>query len=89
MEEHRARWPRARDLRSSQWQDCSAPATTVSLPAAAKVLGFTPDQAHDLAARGVFPCNVITTADGYRVPFGALMHLLKNCCPSSADDEET
>jgi hypothetical protein len=89
MEEPCARWPRTPDASFRQWQGRLASTTTVGLLTAARVLGLGPDQARDLAARGAFPCSVITTADGYRVSFVALVHLVKNRGPSSADDEDT
>lgn len=89
MEGHRARRPCAHDLRLPRRQHRSAPTATVSLPTAARMVGLMPDQACDLAASGAFPCSVIATVHGYRVPFAALMHHLKSRRSRPADDEGT
>jgi hypothetical protein len=51
-------------------------AATVGLMTAARVLGINPDDADGLARRGEFPCSVIETGEGYRVPFAALLRAL-------------
>jgi hypothetical protein len=51
-------------------------ATTVGLTTAARALGISPDDADGLARRGEFPCSVIETGEGYRVPFAALLRAL-------------
>jgi hypothetical protein len=89
MEGHRARWRSVRDLRLPRGEDRSVPAVTVSLSTAARMLGLPPEQARNLAAREAFPCSVIATVDGYRVPFAALMHLLKSRRSGSAGNEGT
>jgi hypothetical protein len=53
-------------------------ATTVRLATAAHVLGISPASAQELAEREEFPCNVIWTSDGYRVPFAALLRVLRS-----------
>lgn len=87
MERPGGRWLSARDSSSRPWQDCPAPRGTVGLLTAARVLGLEPAHARDLAACGVFPCAVITTAGGYRVSFEALVRLLRDRGPSSADGD--
>lgn len=84
MEDPRARWPRVPDPSSRLWRGRLASGTTVSPRTAARVLGLAPDQALDLAAHGMFPCKVITTSDGYRVPFGALVDHLRDRLRSRA-----
>lgn len=54
------------------------PTATISLPAAARTLGIRLSDAHDLAEAGQFPCQVIRTEDDYRVPFGALVRVLRS-----------
>ncbi len=61
-----------------QFRGGGAPAATVGLPTAARVLGISPDDADGLALRGEFPCSVIQTAEGYRVPFAALLRVLRS-----------
>jgi hypothetical protein len=50
---------------------------TVSLPAAARTLGIPVSDTRDLAEAGRFPCQVIRTEGGCRVPFGALVRVLR------------
>lgn len=57
-----------------------ATAATVRLATAARALGISQAAAEDLAERGEFACNVIKTSDGYRVPFAALLRLLRSGC---------
>ncbi len=52
------------------------PAATIGLMTGARVRGISSDEASDLAGRGEFPCDVIETGDGYRVPFVALLGVL-------------
>jgi hypothetical protein len=52
------------------------PAATVGLTTAARALGISPKDADSLARRGEFPCIVIETGEGYRVPFAALLRAL-------------
>lgn len=68
--------PAVQDPALSQPEGRSAPASTVALATAAGMLGIGPDDAVSLAAIGAFPCSVIQTREGYRVPFAALMRLL-------------
>lgn len=58
--------------------DPPAGATTVRLATAAHALGICQAAARDLAERGEFPCTVIKTSDGYRVPFAALLRILRS-----------
>jgi hypothetical protein len=73
--------PAARPLRREsprrQGRAHPAPAATVGLITAARVLGISPDEAHNLAKHGDFPCNVIEASDGYRVSFTALLRVLR------------
>ena len=64
----------------------ATPPATVALATAARALGISPQDACDLAERGEFPCPVVESGDGYRVPFAALLKLLE---PSSRDGDET
>jgi hypothetical protein len=63
-------------------------AVTIGLMTAARVLGISSDEASDLAGRGEFPCNVIETGDGYRVPFAALLRVL-DLGPVRDDGQDT
>lgn len=55
-----------------------APAATVSLRTAARVLGISSSEAQALAEADAFPCGVIQRPDGYRVPFGVLLRVLRS-----------
>jgi hypothetical protein len=50
----------------------------VGLPTAAHMLGISQADAADLAKRDEFPCVVIRTHDGYRVPFAAVLRVLRS-----------
>lgn len=52
------------------------PTATARLLASARPLGTF--GARDLDEAGQFPCQVIRTEDGYRVPFGALVRVLRS-----------
>ncbi len=64
----------------------SSPATsaTVGLATAALALGINPATAEAIAEHDEFPCQVIRTNDGYRVPFAALLPLLRSRSDRSA-----
>jgi len=64
----------------------ASPPATVALATAARALGISPHDACDLAERGEFPCQVVKSGGGYRVPFAALLGLLG---PNSHDGHET
>ena len=57
---------------------CPAPGATVSLRTAARVLGISPSDAEELAEAEEFPCGVVQSADGYRVPFRSLLRVLRS-----------
>jgi hypothetical protein len=68
--------PVRREPPRRQRGDHPAPTATVGLLTAARALGISPDDAVGLARRGEFPCSVIETGEGYRVPFAALLRVL-------------
>lgn len=55
-----------------------APAATVSLQTAARVLSISPSGAHELAEADEFPCGVVQGPDGYRMPFESLLRVLRS-----------
>ncbi len=69
-------WPDVRDPSVRQAGGRIAWAATVGLPAAARTLGISPEQAGGLAVCGAFPCAVIETSCGLRVPTAALSQVL-------------
>jgi hypothetical protein len=69
-------WSQARDASLRQITGRATPAATVALPAAACALGMSHSEAAGLAARGAFPCSVVESGQGYRVPIAALMAVL-------------
>lgn len=62
-----------------------ATAATVGLATAAHALGFSLATARTLAEHDVFPCSVIRTMDGYRVPFAALVRVLRSARADCAE----
>src|SRR5205823_2487875 len=56
----------------------SGTCATVSVITDARVLGIASGEARNLARRGAFPCDVIETGKGYRVPFTGLLGLLRS-----------
>jgi hypothetical protein len=68
--------PRTGDQRG--FGRCPATAATVGLATAARMLGLSPAAALALAEGEQFPCNVIKTTAGYRVPFASLMRVLRS-----------
>jgi hypothetical protein len=56
----------------------SAPGATVSLQTAAHALSISPADAQRLAEAGAFPCDVVRSGGGYRIPFRALLHVLRS-----------
>jgi hypothetical protein len=69
-------WSQARDGSLRQVSGRVSPAATVALPAAACALGMSHAEAAGLAARGAFPCSVVESGEGYRVPVAALVAIL-------------
>jgi hypothetical protein len=69
-------WSQAHDASLRQVTGRTAPAATVALPTAACALGMSHSEAAGLAARGAFPCSVVESGQGYRVPIAALMAVL-------------
>ena len=58
-------------------QGTTAPAATVGLMTAAHMLGISRSDAQMLAQRGEFPCNVVWMGEDCRVPFAALLRVLR------------
>lgn len=69
-------WSQAHDASLRQVSGRAAPGSTVALPAAACALGMSYDEAAGLAVRGAFPCSIVESGAGYRVPVAALMAIL-------------
>lgn len=63
-----------------------ATAATVGLATAARVLGLSPATALALAEHEQFPCSVIKTTAGFRVPFGSLLRVLRSSRSQSSHD---
>jgi hypothetical protein len=55
-----------------------ATAATVGLATAARLLGLSRATALALAEDEQFPCNVIKTTTGFRVPFASLVRVLRS-----------
>lgn len=72
-----APWRARPDAALRQPRGRMAPAATVGLMIAACALGIVPGHARGLAESGAFPCSVIETREGYRVPFDALIRVLR------------
>jgi hypothetical protein len=83
MDDHRS--VRPGQQASPGYQGTTAPAATVGLMTAAHVLGISRSDARTLAQRGEFPCSVVWVGEDYRVPFTALLRLLRSL-PSHATE---
>jgi hypothetical protein len=63
---------------SSRAQTSAPDDATIGLLTAAHMLGISQADAADLAKRDEFPCVVIRTHDGHRVPFAAFLQVLRS-----------